>query len=158
MGFSPQSFSDVGLGLRELGRHFRYYQSTSDEWTGTQHFLKNCMCAQRRLRSACASAQADQSLRYPPEDALDPWLPTDCPAKILIRRRECTGWFESSLGAHAVLWEMLVPGSNFFIFWAFLVWAPFMILVQWDTANDYAALISFAISGVRIHDLIESLW
>ena len=30
---------------------------------GTQHFLQDCMCTQRRLRSACASAQSDQSLR-----------------------------------------------------------------------------------------------
>ena len=38
------------------------------------HFLQACMCAQRRLRSACASAQCDQSLRWPPEDSLDPCL------------------------------------------------------------------------------------
>ena len=44
-------------------------------------FLQDSMCAQRRLRSACADAQADQSLRSPLEDALDPWLPTKCPSK-----------------------------------------------------------------------------
>ena len=33
------------------------------------------MCAQRRLRSACAFAQADQSPCCAPEDALNPWLP-----------------------------------------------------------------------------------
>ena len=26
-------------------------------------------------------AHADQSLRFPPEDALNPWLPTECPSK-----------------------------------------------------------------------------
>ena len=36
-------------------------------WAGTQHYLKDCMCAPRRLRSACASAQSDQSLRCPLE-------------------------------------------------------------------------------------------
>ena len=30
---------------------------------GTQHFLQDCMCAQRRLKSACTFAQSDQSLR-----------------------------------------------------------------------------------------------
>ena len=40
----------------------------------------SCMCAQRRLRSACASAQSDQSIRCPHEDALDSWLSTKCPA------------------------------------------------------------------------------
>ena len=55
------------------------------KWTGIQY----CMCAQRRLRSACASEQSDQSLRCPPEDALDPLLPIECPSKTLIRLR---GW------------------------------------------------------------------
>ena len=32
------------------------------------------ICAQRRLRSACASAQADQSLRCPLEETSDPFL------------------------------------------------------------------------------------
>ena len=54
------------------------------KWAGAQHFLQNCMYAQRRLLSACATAQADKSLRCPPEDPLDPLLPTDCPAKLLI--------------------------------------------------------------------------
>ena len=43
---------------------------------GTEQFLQDCMCAQRRLRSACASAQADQSHLCPLEDALHPWLST----------------------------------------------------------------------------------
>ena len=42
------------------------------------------MCAQRRLRSACAYAQSDQSLRCPPEDALDHWQPRLYFAKTLI--------------------------------------------------------------------------
>ena len=42
------------------------------------------MCAQRRLRSACASAQSDLSLCCPLEDALDPWVPTECSATPLI--------------------------------------------------------------------------
>ena len=31
----------------------------------------------------------------------DPWLPTACPAKTLIRLRGCADGFESSLGVHA---------------------------------------------------------
>ena len=37
------------------------------------------MCAQRALRSAFLI-----SLHYPPEDGLDPCLPTECSAKTLI--------------------------------------------------------------------------
>ena len=32
--------------------------------------------------------------------SIHPWLSKQCPVKILIRLRECTGWSESSLGAH----------------------------------------------------------
>ena len=35
------------------------------------------MCAQRRLKSACVSAQSDQSLRYPHEETLHPWLSSE---------------------------------------------------------------------------------
>ena len=34
---------------------------------------------QQRPRTACRSAQAGESLRGPPEDALDPWLPQIVP-------------------------------------------------------------------------------
>ena len=44
---------------------------------------------QRRLRSACASAQSDQSHRCPPKDALDPLLLTDSPEKTLFRLCGC---------------------------------------------------------------------
>ena len=33
------------------------------------------MCAHRRLRSACASAQSGQCLSFSLEETLDPWLP-----------------------------------------------------------------------------------
>ena len=39
-------------------------------WHGAQYFQQDCICAQQKLRSACASAQSDQSLRRPREDAL----------------------------------------------------------------------------------------
>ena len=59
------------------------------------------VCAQRRLRSAWASAQSDQSLRCPHEETFGPWLPIERTAKTLIRLGGCPGWSESSLGAHS---------------------------------------------------------
>ena len=73
------------------------------------HFLQDCMSAQWRLRSARRLI----GLRCPPEGALDHWLPIECSTKALIRLRECSGWFESSLGAYAILEEMLRPGLNY---------------------------------------------
>ena len=43
------------------------------------------LCAQRRLRSAWASAQSDQNHHRPHEEALGPKLPIKCKAKTLIR-------------------------------------------------------------------------
>ena len=45
------------------------------------------------------------------EDALDPWLPMECPAKTLIRLHGCAVWSESLLGAHTILQEMLWSSS-----------------------------------------------
>ena len=45
-----------------------------------------------RVRSACASAQSDKSLRSPPKDALGPWLFIDRTVKSMIRLRVCAGW------------------------------------------------------------------
>ena len=42
---------------------------------------------------------------------LDHWRPTERHVMTLIRLRECAVWSESSLGAHAILWEMFWPGS-----------------------------------------------
>ena len=42
----------------------------------------NIACAPSDLRSDCAD---DQSLRCPYEDALDPLLPTECPAKTVTK-------------------------------------------------------------------------
>ena len=62
------------------------------------------LCAQRRLRSAWASPQSDQSLRCPHEESLDSYLPTERTAKTLIRLGGCPGWSESSLGAQSFCW------------------------------------------------------
>ena len=68
-------------------------------------------CAQRRLGSAWASAQSDQSLCY----SLNGWLRTQASfmrtGKTLIRLGGCPGWSESSLGAHAILLVLSWGGS-----------------------------------------------
>ena len=73
------------------------------------------MCAQGRLRSACASAKCDESRCCRIEDALGHWLLAECPVKTdetaRMHRLICV-----SLGAQAILKEMLCPG-----------------LVMWDT-------------------------
>ena len=67
----------------------------------------NWVCAQRRLRSAWASAQSDQSLRCPHEESLGPELHTERKAKTLIRLGGCPGWSESSLGAQPHCWFVM---------------------------------------------------
>ena len=62
------------------------------------------LCAPRRLRSAWASAQSDQSLCCLHEESLGPKLPTERTAKTLIRLSGCPGWSESSLGAQSLCW------------------------------------------------------
>ena len=61
-------------------------------------------CAQRRLRSAWATAQSDQSLHCPHEESLCPELPIKRTAKTLIRLGGYPGWSESSLGAQSYRW------------------------------------------------------
>ena len=46
-------------------------------WTPAWQSQQNGYCAQRRHRSACASAQSDQSLRCPHEQTLGPQLPIE---------------------------------------------------------------------------------
>ena len=41
-----------------IGTHMLLYNI--HVWAGPQHFLQQCMCVQRRLRSTCASTQADK--------------------------------------------------------------------------------------------------
>ena len=69
-------------------------------WAASRQNLQYGMCAQRRLRSAWASAQSDQSLRCPHEETLSPLLPIELIAKTLIRLGIRPVWSESSLGAH----------------------------------------------------------
>ena len=60
------------------------------------------MCAQRRLRSAWASAQPDQNLRCPHEESLGPCYPLSAQRRL---------WSESSLGAYIILLVLSWDGS-----------------------------------------------
>ena len=97
------------------------------------------MCAQWRLRSACASAQSAQSLRCQHIETLHPWLSKMRPVKIQISLRESAGWSESSLGAHVrrdVFWHCGSLIEIEFFFHRF---------VQWDDTKDQVEIISPAV-------------
>ena len=44
----------------------------TSKWATSWQNQQDGMCAQQRLRSACAFAESDQSLRCPHEETLDP--------------------------------------------------------------------------------------
>ena len=60
------AFVDIGIGRG---------------WGNPPCTTKPTTCAQRRLGSAWASSQSDQSLRCPREESLGPWLAFECTAK-----------------------------------------------------------------------------
>ena len=86
------------------------------KWASAWQDQQNGMCAQRRLRSAWASAQSDQSLSCPPKEIFGPKLYTERTAKTLIRLGGCPGWSESLLGAHAILQVLPCAGWSIFHF------------------------------------------
>ena len=67
-------------------------------------------CAQQRLKSACASAVWSESVVQMKKFASV--AIQNCPVKILIRLYKCTGWSESSLGAHVRKYFFLSCGSK----------------------------------------------
>ena len=64
-------------------------------WSATSRNARLVICAQRRFRSACAFAQADQNLDWAHFGFFS------CGQRRLIRLHWCVDWFESSLGAHS---------------------------------------------------------
>ena len=86
------------------------YENWATAWQNQQ----NDLCAQRRLRTAWASAQSDQSQCCPPEAKLGPKLPIERTAKTLIRLGECPDWPESSLGTKVILLILSSGGSKCF--------------------------------------------
>ena len=84
-------------------------------WAAAWQNQHDDLCAQRRIRSAWASAQTDQGLRYQ-HDTLSPKLPTERTAKTPIRLGWLPGWSESSLGALVIFLVLVLSccGSNCF--------------------------------------------
>ena len=74
------------------------------------------VCAKRRLRSAWASAQSDQSLRCLHVEILGPKLAIERTAKTLIRLGGDPGWSESSLGAQSLCWFCHVATHFVFLY------------------------------------------
>ena len=62
----PNVTTRLVLLINNLNADCRYI------WTASWQNQQNGICAQRRLRSAWASAQSDQSLRSPHEESLGP--------------------------------------------------------------------------------------
>ena len=76
----------------------------SYNWAASWQNQQNGTCTQRRLRSAWASAQSNQSLRCLYKESLGPQLPIECTAKTQIRLGGCPSWSESSLGTQSFCW------------------------------------------------------
>ena len=100
-------------------------------WSPTS---ENVPCAHRRLKSACAFAQSDHSLRCSLEDFLNPCLSKMRPVKILIRLRECAGWSESSPGAY-------VRRCCFLTLW--VTWMDVLFLKWLDRTDDFKEVCLF---------------
>ena len=79
------------------------------------------------VRLVKTSAQSDQSLRCPHEEALGPLLPTERIAKTLIRLGRRPSWSESLLSAHIILLILSCCGS--FRFW--ISYALCYITISW---------------------------
>ena len=83
----------IGETARWLQRHIfvvSVVARATKKWAKTWESVNSDkLCAQRRLKSTCASAQSDQSLRCPFEETLHLWLCKMHPLKILIRLSEC---------------------------------------------------------------------
>ena len=107
-------------------------------WAAAWQNQQKNLCAKRRLRSAWASAQSDQSLRCLHEEALGPWLSLEHKAKTLIRLGRCPVWLESSLGTQVILLVMSCSGSFVYMIWRLCI--PNM--KEWKK-GQYAMLISY---------------
>ena len=110
---SGGTFSDDEVRLTSYAVNESYGRAAFQTmiWASAWQNLQKGMCAQRRLRSAWASTQSDQSVCCPHAENLDPQLPTERTAKTLIRLGGCPGWSESSLDANAILQVLTRAGS-----------------------------------------------
>ena len=85
---------------------------------------QNDLSAQRRLRSAWASDQSDQSLRCPHEETLVLCLPAERTSKTLLRLGGYPGWPECSLGAHYIF-------VGFVMLWLIYTFLPHWFVQRW---------------------------
>ena len=104
---NQQSLEPQSDSLSTLGDSVAMYT-----WAAAWQNQQNGHCAQWRHRSAWASSQSDQSLRCLHEETLGPQIPIERTAKTLIRLGGRPGWFESSLGAKAILLDLSWGGSH----------------------------------------------
>ena len=114
----------------------------NSKWAASWQNQQNGMYAQLRLRSAWTSAQSDQSLCC----ALNGWLRTRAffmrTAKILIRLGGCPGWFESSLGAHAIL-LVLSRGGLFELVMSYCIFKFFKQIGNGQAVSTAGLVFSF---------------
>ena len=89
------------------------------------------MCAQWRHRSACTSAQSDQSLRRMHEEVLGLWRPVESKTTTLARLRCWADWSGSSWVAHMIFFFFL-----FFFFFCFFFFFFFLFVVFFSQIND----------------------
>ena len=68
-----------------------YSMSPSNIGASVQHNVQNGMCVQRKLKSVSVSAQSEQSISFPPEETLEPWLSIEHPLKTQISLRMGAG-------------------------------------------------------------------
>ena len=113
------------------------------KWAGTRHFLQDCMCAQRELRTQmCRLIRvfAVISLICSPEDALDHWQPTECPVKTLIRL--C--WVFASRTYNLV--EKVVP------------WLQFIVLIDHLCYRRYKRVLQKVLSLIGFFSFIPGIF
>ena len=100
----------------KISHHMSYI---NDKLGAAWQNQQNDLCAQRRLRSAWASAQSDQSLCCPHEETLGPQLPIGRTAKT-----DQTGQMPRRIwvlvGAHVILLVLPYGSSNVLIQFAMI--------------------------------------
>ena len=74
-------------------------------WASAWDFQQCGMCHQQRLKSACAYAQSDQSLRSSPEYSMNVKLLTEHLLEVLSSKGGCTGSSESTLVKMSHCWK-----------------------------------------------------
>ena len=84
---------EMMLRKRETGiNSFFILEWINDIWAGTKYFLQDCACVRRRLRSACASAQADPSRRR------TPWITKD-PKRLQVDSEDWSAYADTQISS-----------------------------------------------------------